>query len=286
MEVAPESPSHEMGPGFDAIVGNPPFGGHVTVVEGNVRHYSDWLRTIHCGTSGKCDVVAHFFRRAFDLIREHGAFGLIATNTVAQGDTRASGLRWICTHGGEVFSVRRRVKWPGLAAVIVSVLHIGKGSVTEMKQIDSRDVERITAFLFHRGGHDDPVRLKANAGKSFQGSIVLGMGFTFDDTDKEGVASPLAEMHRLIELDPHNREVIYPYIGGQEINASSLSDLGPGFIMGLVELRGRSRCRSLYSDTSRSCICCRRTYAIGCRRTIWRTSWLRRWNGCRWSGSR
>ena len=104
--------------------------------------------------------------------------------------------------------------------MIVSVLHIGKGSVTEMKQIDSRDVERITAFLFHRGGHDDPVRLKANAGKSFVGSYVLGMGFTFDDTDKKGVASPLSEMHRLVEQDPRNREVIYPYIGGQEINAS------------------------------------------------------------------
>ena len=74
-----------------------------------------------------------------------------------------------------------------------------KGSVTDRKQIDGRDVERITAFLFHRGGHDDPVRLKANAGKSFQGSTVLGMGFTFDDTDTKGVASPLAEMHRLIE---------------------------------------------------------------------------------------
>ena len=72
----------------------------------------------------------------------------------------------------------------------------------DRKQIDGRDVERITAFLFHRGGHDDPVRLKANAGKSFQGSIVLGMGFTFDDTDTKGVASPLVEMHRLIEEGP------------------------------------------------------------------------------------
>ena len=65
-----------------------------------------------------------------------------------------------------------------------------------------------------------PVRLRANAGKSFQGSIVLGMGFTFDDTDKKGVASPLAEMQRLIEADPRNREVIYPYIGGEEVNTS------------------------------------------------------------------
>ena len=214
------NPSPEKGPGFDAIVGNPPFAGKNSLAAGNVANYPDWLKQLHAESHGNADLVAHFFRRAFNLVRKQGAFGLIATNTIAQGDTRASGLRWICTHGGEIFSVRRRVKWPGLAAVVVSVLHIGKRSVTDRKQIDGRDVERITAFLFHRGGHDDPVRLKANAGKSFQGSIVLGMGFTFDDTDTKGVASPLSEMHRLIEKDPRNQEVIFPYIGGQEVNTS------------------------------------------------------------------
>ena len=78
----------------------------------------------------------------------------------------------------------------------------------------------ITAFLFHRGGHDDPARLAANASKSFQGSIVLGMGFTFDDTDTKGVATPLAEMRRMIERDPRNQEVIFPYIGGEDLNTS------------------------------------------------------------------
>ena len=215
-----ESPAPERRPGFDAIVGNPPFLGGKRISTNLGDGYRDWLAALHAESSSNADLVAHFFRRAFDLVRDQGAFGLIATNTIAQGDTRASGLRWICKHGGEIFSVRRRVKWPGLAAVVVSVLHIGKGAVTDRRQIDGRDVERITAFLFHRGGHDDPVRLKANAGKSFVGSYVLGMGFTFDDTDTKGVASPLAEMHRLIEEDPRNQEVVFPYIGGEEVNSS------------------------------------------------------------------
>ena len=46
------------------------------------------------------------------------------------------------------------------------------------------------------------------------------MGFTFDDTDKKSVANPLAEMQRLIEADPHHREAIFPYIGGEEMNTS------------------------------------------------------------------
>ena len=46
------------------------------------------------------------------------------------------------------------------------------------------------------------------------------MGFTFDDTDRKGVATPLAEMGRLIDENPGNRDVIFPYIGGEEINSS------------------------------------------------------------------
>ena len=216
----PGSASLGQSRGFDAIVGNPPFAGKNSVAAGNVAEYPDWLKQVHAESHGNADLVAHFFRRAFDLVCEIGVFGLIATNTIAQGDTRASGLRWISKHGGEIFSVRRRVVWPGLAAVVVSVLHIGRGPVSDRKQIDGRDVERITAFLFHRGGHDDPARLAENAGKSFQGSVVLGMGFTFDDADTRGVASSLAEMRRLIEKDPRNQEVIFPYIGGQEVNTS------------------------------------------------------------------
>lgn len=84
--------------------------------------------------------------------------------------------------------------------------------------LDGKPVEKITAFLFDQGGNDDPAQLLANASKSFQGSIVLGMGFTFDDSNPD--ATPIAEMHRLIEKDPRNQERIFPYIGGEEVNSS------------------------------------------------------------------
>ena len=207
-------------PGFDAVAGNPPFAGKNTVAAANVAGYPNWLKQVHEESHGNADLVAHFFRRAFGLLRTGGTSGLIATNTIAQGDTRSTGLRWICNNAGEIYRARRRVKWPGLAVVVVSVLHVHKGHFAGVKFLDGEVVDTITAFLFHRGGHDDPARLKANAGKSFQGSIVLGMGFTFDDTDTKGVATPHAEMHRLIAEDPRNREAIFPYIGGEEVNTS------------------------------------------------------------------
>ena len=206
-------------PGFDAMVGNPPFLGGRRTTTVLSENYRDWL-ALTPASSSNADLCSYFFRRAFDLIRQQGVFGMIATNTIGQGDTRASGLRWICQQGGEIFSVRKRVRWPGLAAVVVSVVHVMKGRVSSRKRLDGRDVETITAFLFHRGGHDDPTCLMANAGKSFQGSIVLGMGFTFDDSDAKGIATPLSQMQRLIDADPRNQEVIFPYIGGDEINTS------------------------------------------------------------------
>ena len=207
-------------PGFDGFVGNPPFAGKNNVAAGNVSGYPSWLQELHEESHGNADLVAHFYRRAFDLLRDSGTFGLIATNTIAQGDTRSSGLRWICEHGGEIYRATKRVQWPGEAAVIVSILHIDNGAFRGRKVLDGASVDNITAFLFHRGGHADPARLAANAGKSFQGSIVLGMGFTFDDTDRKGVASSLADMQRLIDSDPRNREAIFPYIGGEEVNTS------------------------------------------------------------------
>lgn len=205
-------------PGFDAILGNPPFAGKNGIIAGNPPYYLDWLQTVHPGAHGNSDLCAHFFRRAFVLLRQGGCFGLLATNTIAQGDTRASGLAWIRRQGGEIYRALRRYRWPGEATVVVAVVHVHKGRWAGPRFLDDRPVERITAFLFHSGSDDDPARLAANAGLSFIGSTVLGMGFTFDDRDKKGVANPTALMHELIAKDPRNAERIFPYIGGEEVN--------------------------------------------------------------------
>jgi hypothetical protein len=113
-------------PGFDAIVGNPPFAGKNTTINGNPEGYLDWLKLVHPESHGNADLVAHFFRRSFTILRSGGALGLIATNTIAQGDTRSTGLRFICNNGGVIYNATRRYKWPGLAAVVVSVVHIWK----------------------------------------------------------------------------------------------------------------------------------------------------------------
>ena len=191
-------------PGFDAVIGNPPFAGKNTIAESTPDGYLAWLQTLHEGAHGNADLVAHFFRRAFGLLRQGGCFGLIATNTIRQGDTRESGLRPILAEGGSIISARRRLRWPGQAAVVVSVVHVLKGGWSEAPELDGKKVRRISAFLVEGEQDDTPAALRANAGIAFVGSYLLGMGFTFDDETNEPAANRLAEMERLIAKDPRN----------------------------------------------------------------------------------
>ena len=207
-------------PGFDAVVGNPPFAGKNTITDGNPGGYLDWLKCLHPGAHGNADLVAHFFRRAFSLLRRGGCFGLIATNTIRQGDTRESALRPILTAGGTIIAARRRLRWPGAAAVVVSVVHVLKGTTSRPPILDSKPVERISAFLVE--GHQDatPAPLRDNANIAFVGSYILGMGFTFDDQTTAPSANRISDMERLVAKDPRNAERIRPYIGGEEVNGS------------------------------------------------------------------
>ncbi len=206
-------------PGFDAIAGNPPFLGSITLHESSHTQYTTFLRAITPESGGKCDLVAFFFRRAYLLLREPGCFGLIATNTISQGSTRASGLRWICTQGGNIYAARSRHKWPGQAVVVVSIVWVSKSfSPPPPFELDGKAVSRITAYLFSSGGNEDPAPLPSNKSKSFVGVKIYGQGFLFSDERKDGDVTPFSVGSRLLLDNSINESVIKPYIGGEEIN--------------------------------------------------------------------
>lgn len=207
-------------PGFDAVVGNPPFLGGRRVTSELGDAYNWWLADVCGSPSRNADLVAHFFRQAFGMLRPGGAFGLIATNTIGQGDTRVAGLAAILTEGGAILRAEKRRQWPGAAAVVVSVVHVRRGAAPS-PVLDGRQVGRVSAYLVPGDYDASPHPLAENAGRAFQGSILLGMGFTFDDAAAaKGKAEPLAEMERLIALDPRNAQRIKPYLGGEEVNTS------------------------------------------------------------------
>jgi hypothetical protein len=53
-----------------------------------------------------------------------------------------------------------------------------------------------------------PMPLASNKGKSFQGSIVLGKGFVLS----------IEEAEKLIKKNPRNKDVLFPYLNGDDLN--------------------------------------------------------------------
>ncbi len=201
--------------GFNAIVGNPPFLGGVGISRDLGMPYFQYLKTAFPPAGHQCDLVAYFFRRAFNILHVGGALGLIATKTIAQGDTRAGGLHVIVAQSGQIFSAIRRLKWPGSAAVVVSVVHITKGQHGGEIHLDEATVPRISAYLMAGNVDDSPLALRGNPIFT-QGSAIAGQGFLFDDHDPK--ATPLAKMQEILRTSPVSGKRILAYIGGEELN--------------------------------------------------------------------
>jgi hypothetical protein len=204
----PEVFARERG-GFDGIVGNPPFlgGQRITGVAGTV--FRDWLVAhVAEGRRGSADLVAYFFLRVWSLLREGGGFGLLAVNTIAEGDTRQVGLEAMVGAGAVIHAAYPNEPWPGKAAVVTSRVHVHKGEWLGERSLLGRPTPFISAFLSDREEWS-PERLKANEGLAYQGSIVLGMGFVLSPDDAR----------RMVDADPKNADVIFPYINGDDLNS-------------------------------------------------------------------
>jgi len=217
---------------MDAFVGNPPFmgGSQISGTEGG--SYRDWLLMIHSNSHGNSDLSAHFFRRAASLLGAHGTMGMIATNTIAQGDTRSTGLQYLVNDGFRIFDATTNMNWPVPGAnVTVSVVHLAKGSPSAIFEpmntilsvpdldlntlrfvphLDARPAPTVNSRLKPKPERPDPVSLIGNVGLSFMGTKIYGQGFTLTPEERD----------ELIAKDPKNSDRIFPYIGGQEVNSS------------------------------------------------------------------
>jgi hypothetical protein len=196
--------------GFSGFVGNPPFIGGRRIRETLGDDYRAALYQLYPGSHGNADYCAYFFLRGHEHLRESGALGLVATNTIAQGDTRQSGLDRILGEGGTIYNATNNQPWPGQAAVVVNIVHIGKGSMSPPFILDANSVQHISSMLDSRRVVGEPYRLAENARKSHMGTNVVGIGF---------LMSP-EEAQELIAQDPRNANVLFPYLNGQDLNSN------------------------------------------------------------------
>jgi hypothetical protein len=199
--------------GFDAVVGNPPFlGGQKLTGALGVAYREYMVEHIGAAARGSADLIAYFTLRVHDLLNSGGQTGLIATNTLTQGDTREVGLDQVVA-GGHL--IRRSVKsrpWPSRSATLEfsavwTTTQLGQHAA---RLADGVLVPAIAPSLDPESRiSGNPHRLAGSAGIAFIGSYVLGLGFTMEP----------AAAHALIAKDPRNAEVLFPYLNGQDLNS-------------------------------------------------------------------
>ncbi|VBT21719.1 Type I restriction-modification system methyltransferase subunit [Burkholderia pseudomallei] len=197
-------------PGFDAIVGNPPFAGGRKLKGLFGENYRQYLVEYIAGgrRGGNADLCAYFFLRAGNLLKPGGNFGLLAVNTIAEGDSRQLALEPMLREGFAIYAAAPSFAWPGVAAVAASSVQVHRGSWSGPYKINGQLVRTISAFLSSENEWS-PMPLRENASRAFQGSIVLGMGFTLTDE----------EAQELLRLDARNTEVLFPFLIGDDLNS-------------------------------------------------------------------
>jgi hypothetical protein len=197
--------------GFDAFVGNPPFMGGKKITGTLHDNYREYLVGLLAeGQRGHADLCAYFFLRAKQLLRDGGQLGFLATNTIAQGDTREVGLEQLTGNGCVIPRAVPSRPWPGTASLEVAHVWVRLGTWSGPFVLDEKPTNGITAFLTSPGTvSGNPYCLKANESKSFIGSYVLGMGFVLEPDEAQS----------LIEKDARNKDVLFPYLNGEDLNS-------------------------------------------------------------------
>ncbi len=201
--------------GFEAFVGNPPFMGGLKLETALGSDYRalivDSIGHGVVGTRGTADLCAYFLLRISALVRANGHFALLATNTIAQGDSCRVGLESLVAQGFTITRAIRSQKWPGEANLEVSQIWVCRQAWKSDCVLDGKPVPAISAQLTRPGRIEGkPERLIANHGKSFTGSFVLGLGFILEPEHAKG----------LIRNDKANGTVLAPYLNGQDLNTN------------------------------------------------------------------
>ncbi len=202
--------------GFDCILGNPPFLGGLKLSTKYGLPFLNYLHNNFSNSGGTTDLVAYFFRRIFNIINKGGFLALISTNTIAQGDTRETGLDYITNANGVINFAIRSIKWPGVAAVDVSLIIITNQNWKGNKILNGNQVENISPYLDNTNDIGNPYSLINNSNNSFIGTYVLGKGFILSEEKAK----------ELIRLNSKNKDVLYPYLNGDDLNSHPIQKPG------------------------------------------------------------
>jgi SAM-dependent methyltransferase len=181
----------------DAIIGNPPFLGGKRMRLNLGDNYIDRVFAKFPEVKDSVDFCSYWFRIAHDNLNQNGRAGLVATNSISQGKSRAASLDYISQNGGYIYDAVSTQEWSGEAKVHVSIANWCKIQ-PNIYHLDGKEVLRINTSLQAEIDVTHAIRLKANLNIGFQGVIPVGKGFYVDS----------AKVEEWVKSDPKNKDVL------------------------------------------------------------------------------
>ena len=195
-------------PGFDAFVGNPPFLGGKRVSGAFGSLYQKYLVThVTLTRPASVDLVVHFFIRVHLLLRRGGYSGLLGRRSINEATNREVGLHQLLDLGLTIYAANTNLQWPGKASVVVHQIHMTSDKWSGARVLDGAQVTLISEELSDKEVWEIQT-LEDNVGRVFQGTILSGEGFKI---------SPATARSLLASGNGYN-DVVFPFIGGNEIN--------------------------------------------------------------------
>jgi len=206
----------------DAIIGNPPFQARSKMLGKFGTEYINKLWNAYPELNKYGDFCTFWFYKAHQVLKDDCYGGLVGTNTIRENNSRQNSLDYIVKNGGTIFNAVSTQKWSGSAVVFVSIVNWKKGKYDMPKMLYFPDdknnlviheTDEINSSLSINIDVSKAIRLKSNTTES-------KFCFMGQKHGHEGFLLPANQAKILLENDSQNKEVLKPYLNGNELVAN------------------------------------------------------------------
>ena len=209
---------------FDACIGNPPYLGNRRFQEERGLAAANRVYEAFPDVPHVADYCVYWFRKAHDRVKIGARAGLVGTNSITRTKGREASLDYIVGNGGIIYDAVQSMPWSGEANVDVCIvnwtrdqspfspkrLHVYRGQNEEGEYIfEQWDLPRISSSLSELTDVSTAKLIRSNRipKRVFQGQTTSHKAFVLS-ADNAGA---------FIEQDGRNRDVIFPYLRGDDM---------------------------------------------------------------------
>jgi len=193
-------------PGFDVLIGNPPYLGGRLISKALGEAYTPALKnTLKVGKSS-ADLSIYFVARASSIISNSGIIALITTKSIKEGDTRPIFQDILEKMNLSIYYATSPRLWPGEAGTSYISFCLTRDSSGIARILDGARVANITSALQAEAIEANPMVLAGQPHAS-RGITLMGEGFILAEEEAAAIK----------RISPKYEDVLKSYVGSEDM---------------------------------------------------------------------